>query len=1212
MFEAHVNIHIFIRMLSSKGRTDIYKHLKSHVWNMKKRKLINGKNKFIAFNYKLFVTVGLVFALSATTFAVPLPRHWGNWKVWGDMGDGTYRNPVLPSDYSDLDCIRVGSDYYAISSTMQFCPGMIVLHSRDLVNWEIIGHAVFDTSQIGPGMDWDHMNRYGRGVWAGAIRYHGGKFWVYFGTPEEGYFMTTATNPAGLWAPLHCLKNESGWDDCCPFWDDDGQAYFVGTRFADNYKTYIWKMSSDGSTLNEGSRTLINEGAGREASKLYKINGWYYHFYSEVLNGTRVVMMQRSQSIMGPYTERRQLTDSNREWKEPNQGGLVVTESGDWFFLTHHGSGDWAGRCMSLLPVTWIDGWPIMGRTNSGEPGKMVLSSTKPVQRQPVVTPQSSDDFSTSLLSPQWEWNYHPRMDKWSLTERPGFLRLKAFTPLRTDDLMTAGNTLTQRTFRTRENVVIAKFELSGMVDGQKAGLCHFASNHSVLGVAQEGSVRRIEFRHNGVLTRGPIIEQNHLWIKSSWGLDGKSRYAYSLDGQKFTPFGSIYQLSWGYYRGDRIGLYSFNNKEDAGYVDVDFLNYEYTSPPHEMILEANGMPVEATSVKSTSGIMLGSWNTQVEYDNIKIASGGKAIFSDSFDIKQSAWYCDSGDWKIAGGVFRQMTNATPALATFMSSEPMTNYTISVRAKKIEGAEGFLVGFGVQDSENFYWLNLGGWNNSRHQLEKNWDGSRFPIGPAVNGTIETSRWYDVRIEVWGEQIVCFLGDRKIIETRDSGFTLLPYDGELGFGRPLIPDLVADPSIVDINGTFYCYVTTDGWGQHLSTSGTPVVWTSRDFVNWSFEGSIFSDNFDAKYWAPSSPIKHHGRYYLFPTLDGKITATVSDSLTGPFKTLDGKAIYPGSGWQPFPIPQMSSIDAEIFRDDDGQLYMFYSRRRMVKLKPDLSGPDGPVIAIDTGEGNYSEGPWVFKRKGIYYYLYTLGGGENYSYAYLMSHESPIGPWTIPTNKIIAQTDPSVGIFGPGHGCFVNLDGTDDWYFIHLEFGRSSTNRQIFAQKMTFNEDGTIQVIKLTNQGVGAIREVTPQGPNLALDGTVLASSVRPDWKIRFTPPSPGRIENFAPDLAIDDSNGTRWMAAPGDENPWFQVDLGKPHEIQRTEAYFVKPAVGHSYKLKWSLDGQTWQPYGGNDKVILRSPHCDAKPVRARYLKLTILHGEPGLWEFRVY
>jgi hypothetical protein len=432
-----------------------------------------------------------------------------------------------------------------------------------------------------------------------------------------------------------------------------------------------------------------------------------------------------------------------------------------------------------------------------------------------------------------------------------------------------------------------------------------------------------------------------------------------------------------------------------------------------------------------------------------------------------------------------------------------------------------------------------------------------------------------------------------------------------FGRPLIPDFVADASIVDIDGVFYCYATTDGWGKHLSTSGTPVVWTSRDFVNWSFEGSIFPDNFDAKYWAPSAPVKHDGRYYLFPTLDGKITATVSDHLTGPFRTLDGKDIFPGSGWSPFPIEQKSTIDAEIFRDDDGQFSLFYSRRRMVKLKPDLSGPAGPVVTLNTGETAYSEGPSVFKRKGIYYYLYTLGGGENYAYAYVMSRTSVLGTWIRPAEQVIAKTDASAGIHGPGHGSFFHPEGTDDWYFVHLEFGRGSTYRQTFAQKMSFNEDGTIKPITLTNQGVGALRQVSARRPNLALTGAATASSVRPDWKIK-SDATLNRTETFAPDFATDDSNGSRWMAGASDATPWWQIDLGAARDIAGTEAYFVKPAAGHAYKLEVSLDGKTWAPYGGHTDVVRRSPHVDQKPARVRYLRLTILKGESGLWEFRVY
>ena len=532
----------------------------------------------------------LSFLLLAATFftgALPAqttPARWGDWPKWGDQGDGTYRNPVLPSDYSDPDCIRVGDDYYAISSTFQFSPGMVILQSKDLVNWTLLGHAIPDVTQISPEMNWDRMNRYGVGVWAGAIRYAQNKFWLFFGTPDEGYFMTSAPAATGPWEPLHPVLKSKGWDDCCPFWDDDGQGYFVGTHYADNCKTYLWKLTADGKDIVESSRTLINEGAHREANKLLKIKGWYYHFFSEVKGGVRVVMMQRAKSVMGPYTERRQLTAANREWNQPNQGGIVDTVKGDWYFLTHHGDGSWEGRAASLLPVTWIDGWPICGETDaSGKPGLMTWSAPKPLPGK-AVTPQSSDGFSATTLPPQWEWNYQPRADKWSLTEHPGFLRLRAFKPLRPDDLMKAGNTLTQRCFRTRDNLVVLKLDLSGLADGQKAGLCHFAKTHSALGVVQENGIRRIEYRENGKLTAGPEIKGNHLWLKSTWDLTGQSRYAYSTDGQTFTDFGPAYPLSWGFYRGDRIGIYSFNNQADAGYVDVDYLIYNYDGPAKQSI----------------------------------------------------------------------------------------------------------------------------------------------------------------------------------------------------------------------------------------------------------------------------------------------------------------------------------------------------------------------------------------------------------------------------------------------------------------------------------------------------------------------------------------------------------------------------------------------------------------------------------------------------
>lgn len=434
-----------------------------------------------------------------------------------------------------------------------------------------------------------------------------------------------------------------------------------------------------------------------------------------------------------------------------------------------------------------------------------------------------------------------------------------------------------------------------------------------------------------------------------------------------------------------------------------------------------------------------------------------------------------------------------------------------------------------------------------------------------------------------------------------------------FGNPLIPDMNADPSICQIDGTFYLYATTDGWGQGLKTSGTPVVWTSKDFVNWSFEGSSFPIDFNAKYWAPSVIVEKEKLYYSFPTLDGKITAVVADSPLGPFRHIDGSSINRVSGWKHFPIEPLSPIDAEVFIDDDGQAYMVYSRRRIVKLKPDLSGPDGETFLIETPENHYSEGPFLFKRNGIYYYLYTLGGHEEYQYAYMMSHISPLGPWVAPKEHIIAKTNRQEGVFGPGHGCFFSPEKSDKWYFVYLEYGRSSTNRQIYANEMHFNEDGTIWPIDLHKNGVGALPKVKNKKMNLALNVKTYASSVRTDYQVpAIADTSLGRVESFNPVFAIDASNGSRWMATSDDSEKWWMIDLGKACKIRRTEAYFVKPTAGHAYNLEYSIDGVLWELYGGHDETVVCSPHIDKKKVKVRYLRLTILNGEPGLWEFRVY
>jgi len=438
-----------------------------------------------------------------------------------------------------------------------------------------------------------------------------------------------------------------------------------------------------------------------------------------------------------------------------------------------------------------------------------------------------------------------------------------------------------------------------------------------------------------------------------------------------------------------------------------------------------------------------------------------------------------------------------------------------------------------------------------------------------------------------------------------------------FGNPLIPDMIADASIQEINSTFYCYATTDGYDHGLATSGPPVVWKSKDFVHWSFSGFYFPAAVGHKYWAPSKAIAANGKYYIYPTVDGFIYPAVADSPDGPFKLAKGADTFSTSFTSATLFKSKgpkgpAGIDAEIFIDDDQQAYVFWQHRFGAKLNPDMISVDtASIIKISTKREGYSEGPIFFKRKGIYYYLYTLGGDEKYRYAYVMSKTSPLGPFDFPKNDIIATTNYQRQIFGPGHGCVFNLPGTDDYYFVYLEFGRGSTNRQTYVNKLQFNQDRTIRSVGLTLTGVGALRAVPYRKRIKILNSK--ASSVRPDLIIKPNQDSLfRRIESFSSQFAFDGENGSRWMATAEDSSSWIVADLGKSKNIKRSELYFVRPTAGHAYVLEYSADGKTWKPCGGHQEVVIQSPQTDILNIKVRYLRVRILKGVHGIWEWNIF
>lgn len=433
-----------------------------------------------------------------------------------------------------------------------------------------------------------------------------------------------------------------------------------------------------------------------------------------------------------------------------------------------------------------------------------------------------------------------------------------------------------------------------------------------------------------------------------------------------------------------------------------------------------------------------------------------------------------------------------------------------------------------------------------------------------------------------------------------------------FGKSLIPDMVADASIQEINGTFYCYATTDGYGRGLETSGPPVVWKSKDFVHWSFEGSYFPSAKNEKYWAPSKAVLANGKYYIYPTINGYMYPAVADSPDGPFKLARGKdefyLPYTSSTLLQTKVPE--GIDAEVFVDDDGQAYLFWGRRRMAKLNKDMITVDD-VRVISTPRTEYSEGPIFFKRNGIYYYLYTIGGDEKYQYAYVMSKVSPMGPFIFPEQDIISTTNYEKGVFGPGHGCVFSPEGTDDYYFAFLEFGRRSTNRQTYVNRLEFNDDGTIKPVNLDLNGVGALHKIKCR-KQIAVD-TIYASSVAKPMRIKpMKDAACQRTEYFVPAFATDGSNSSRWMAADTDNDSWIVADFGKERKVHCSEIYFVRPTAGHAYMLEGSADGKNWHACGGHPDTRMLSPHKDTVDKKFRYLRIKITEGVNGIWEWNIY
>ncbi len=490
------------------------------------------------------------------------------------------QNPVIFADVPDMSMIRVGDTYYMSSTTMHMSPGLPIMKSKDLVNWKTIGYA-YDTLA---NMDELNLNNgkstYGRGSWASSLRYHNGTFYVttFAQTTGKTYIFTTKDIEKGDWK-MSSFK--PSYHDHTLFFDDDGKIYLIYGAG----KLKILELKDDLSGIKENTEKVLIENASTpagenimlnsEGSQLFKINGKYYLFNIVwPKGGMRTVLVHRADKITGPYEGRVALQD-----KGIAQGGLIDMPDGRWFSYLFRDYGA-VGRIPYLVPVKWVDGWPILG-----EEGKVPETLDLPEGKSLIPDIVNSDEFTRKKGEPvlplAWQWNHNPENKLWSLSDRKGFLRLK--TDRIDTSFLLARNTLTQRTIGPVCSGMTS-LDLKKMKEGDFAGLCVLQKNYGQVGVKIENGIKSIVMISAGTgkpieLQKAPL-SINKVFFKIECDFREKTDLAYfyySLDGKDWKSIGEPLKMAYTlpHFMGYRFGLFNYATKKVGGCADFDFFRIE-------------------------------------------------------------------------------------------------------------------------------------------------------------------------------------------------------------------------------------------------------------------------------------------------------------------------------------------------------------------------------------------------------------------------------------------------------------------------------------------------------------------------------------------------------------------------------------------------------------------------------------------------------------
>ncbi len=515
-------------------------------------------------------------------------------KVWvPDLGNGMYKNPVLNADYSDPDAIRVGDDYYLVSSSFEDIPGLPVLHSKDMINWTILTYALKRQIPL------DHFSKpqHGNGVWAPSIRYHNNEFYIYYPDPDFGIYVIKAKNAAGPWSEPVMVEEGKGLIDPCPLWDDDGKVYLVhayaGSRAGIKSIAVVKRLNKEGTkVIDEGK--LVYDGHESdptfEGPKFYKRNGYYYIFAPAggVPTGWQLVL--RSKSVYGPYERKVVMDQGASSVNGPHQGAWVTTQSGeDWFF--HFQDKDAYGRVVHLQPMKWVNNWPVIGIDKDGDgKGEPVLTYKKPNvgKTYPITTPPESDEFNSSSLGLQWQWMANPKATWAFMNTAKGSLRLYSDKAPDSSarNLWEAPNVLLQK-LPAEEFMATTKltFTPNERLENEKAGLVMMGFSYANIALKSKKDGIYLVYTVcrdavNGKPENEKILMKatgNTAYFRVKMNKGAKCRFSYSMDGQSFTEVGEEFQAEVGRWIGAKMGLFCTRETQinDSGFADIDWFRVE-------------------------------------------------------------------------------------------------------------------------------------------------------------------------------------------------------------------------------------------------------------------------------------------------------------------------------------------------------------------------------------------------------------------------------------------------------------------------------------------------------------------------------------------------------------------------------------------------------------------------------------------------------------